>query len=196
MTLGPDDTVAILTNLLALNVDHLPSELRLICNGKNISSNPRSTLASLGLQVGAVYKLRVIRRPVTHTWLRTTVHVLCSSFPPMQIPMHFSSSAADVKREVRYLLRIPGLCLSFHHADGKLLSDRGSLWSLGVRDGGRLYCRIHTEDPPPVAAVDAERVREQILRATAGGVSDAGGWPGAGDRSGRGLLRSETWCEL
>jgi hypothetical protein len=162
LTLGPDDTVAHLTNLLAQKMDHLPSELRLICSDSTLSRQPKSSLASLGLQVGTVYDLRVIRRPVSHTRLRITAHVLCSSLPPMQIPMHLSSYTSDVKCAVRDLLRIPGLCLSLHHTDGEMLPDGGSLWSLGVRDGGRLYCRIHTEDPPPAAAVDAVRVREQI----------------------------------
>ena len=165
LILSPADKVCHLTNLLAQRMNSLPSELRLICSGRVLSRRPTSSLASFGLATGGAYKLLVIRRPVTQTWLRITAHVLCCSLPPMQLPMHASSPAADVKREVRDLLRIPALCLSLHLPDGEPLPDGASLRDLGVRDGGRVYCRIHTEDPPPPAAVDAERVRELIRRA-------------------------------
>ena len=117
--------------------------------------------------------LLVIRRRVKSVWLRITAHVLCSSLPAMDIPMLSSSTAADFKRELRELLRIPAL--SLHHADGEPLPDGASLRDLGVRDGERVYCRIHTEDPPPAAAVDAGRVREQIRRSAAGGAGEGGG---------------------
>jgi hypothetical protein len=85
----------------------------------------------------------------------------------MRLPIRASSPAADIKRELRDLLRIFNLCLFLHRADDEPLPDGASLRDLGVRDGERVYCRIHTEDPPPAAAVDAGRVREQIRRAEA-----------------------------
>ena len=88
--------------------------------------------------------------------------------------MRASSHVADVKHELRDLLRIPNLCLSLHRADGEPLPDGASLRDLGVRDGERVYCRIHTEDPPPAAAVDAGRVREQIKRAEEAGEGEGG----------------------
>jgi hypothetical protein len=168
LTLSPAHHVSHLIKLLAQKMKHLPSELRLICRGRIISRLPKSTLSSLGLEVGGTYKLLVIRRHVTPAWLHITAYILCSSLPPIQIPMHASSPAADIKSEVRDLLRIPGLCLSLHLADGEPLPDGASLRDLGVRDGGRVYCRVHTEDPPPAAAVEAGRVREQIRRAEGG----------------------------
>jgi hypothetical protein len=141
----------------------LSMELRLICMGRILSHHPRSSLASFGITAG-VYTLFVVRRPVTTAWLHITAHILCSSLPLIQIPMRASSPVADIKDEVRDQLRIPGLCLSLHLADGEQLPDGASLRDLGVRDGGRVYCRIHTEDPPPAAAVEAGRVREQIRR--------------------------------
>jgi hypothetical protein len=151
---------------LAQRIEKLSSELLLICRGEIISSHPNSSLESFGLAVGGAYQLLVI---VTRAWLRVTAHILCSSFPPMPLPMCASSHVADVKHELRDLLRIPNLCLSLHLADGEPLPDGASLRDLGVRDGERVYCRIHTEDPPPAAAVDAGRVREQIRRAEAAG---------------------------
>ena len=119
--------------------------------------------------------LLVIRRRVRPVWLRITAHVLCSSLPPMHMPMRSSSNAAAVKRELRELLRIPALCLSLHLADGEPLPDGASLRDLGVRDGERVYCRIHTENPPPAAAVEAGRVREQIRRAEGAGERGSAG---------------------
>jgi hypothetical protein len=147
-------------------MNHLSSpEFLLVCRGMILSNEPESSLASLGLAVGDVYTLLVIRRSVTPTWLRITAYFLCSSIPPIQIPIRATRSPADLKTEVRSVLRIPGLCLSLHLADGEPLPDGASLRDLGVRDGGRVYCRIHTEDPLPAAAVEAGRVREQIRRA-------------------------------
>jgi hypothetical protein len=144
-------------------MDDLLPECLLICKGQVLSRRPEASLASFGLAMGGTYKLLVIP-PATPTWLRLTAHILCSSFPPMGIPMLASSTAAHVKRELRDLLRIPTLCLTLHLADGEPLPDGASLRDLGVRDGERIYCRIHAEDPPPATAVDAERVREQIER--------------------------------
>ncbi len=145
-----------------------------------MSRRPNSSLASFGLAVGASYKLVVIRRPVKPAWLCITAYVLCSSFRPMPLPMRASSHAADVKRELRDLLRIPTLCLSLHLADGEPLPDGASLRDLGVRDGERVYFRIHTEDPPPAAAVDAGRVREQIRQAEEAGMGGGASLAGCG----------------
>jgi hypothetical protein len=146
-------------------MEHLPSELLLICRGRILSQRPNSSLASFGLAERGAYRLLVIRRPVRPAWLRITVtaHILCCSLPLIHVPMRSSSLVADVKRELRDMLRIPALCLSLHRADGEPLPDGASLRDLG--DGERVYCRIHTEDPPPAAAVEAGRVREQIQRA-------------------------------
>jgi hypothetical protein len=163
LCLSPEDSVSKLTDLLDQNMDDLPPEYLLVCKGQILSRRPEATLASFGLAMGGIYKLLVIP-PVTPTWLRLTAHILCSSFPPMSIPMRASSPVAHVKRELRDLLRIPTLCLSIHLAVGEPLPDGASLRDLGVQDGERIYCRIHTVDPPPAAAVDAERVREQIRR--------------------------------
>ena len=163
LSLCPADKVSHLTKLLAESMEHLPSELLLICRGRILSQRPNSSLASFGLAARGAYRLFVIRRPVKPAWLRITAHILCCSLPTMPIPMRSSSTAADIKRELRDMLRIPALCLSLHRADGEPLPDGASLRDLG--DGERVYCRIHTEDPPPAAAVEAGRVREQIQRA-------------------------------
>jgi hypothetical protein len=166
LCLSPADRVSHLTKVLAQRMNNLPSaDLLLVCKGIVLSNQPESSLASLGLAVGDVYELLVIRQSVKPAWLRTTAYFLCSSIPPIQIPMRATRFPADFKSEVRNVLRIPGLCLSLHLADGEPLPDGASLRDLGVRDGGRVYCRIHTEDPPPAAAVEAGRVREQIRRA-------------------------------
>ena len=182
LCISTTEKVLCLRACLAQNVECPPEDLVLLCRGKNLSSRLNSSLASFGLAVGGAYKLLVIRRPVTPAWLRITAHVLCSSLPPMHLHMHASSPAVNVKRELRELLRIPALCLSLHLADGEPLPDGASLRDLGVRDGERVYCRIHTEDPPPAAAVDAGRVREQIRRAE--GSAEGGGAGSKGARSG------------
>jgi hypothetical protein len=171
LSLNPAENVFHLTNRVARTLKNLPSKLILICRGRILSRHLTSPLASFGLAAGCTYKLLVIRRPVTPTWLRITAHVLCSSFSPIPLPIRVSWRAYDIKRELRELLRIPALCLSLHRADGELLPDGASLRDLGMRDGERVYCRIHTEDPPPAAAVEAGRVREQIRRAEGGGAA-------------------------
>ena len=184
LSLSPADKVSHLTTLLAQRMEILPARLLLICRGTVLSRRPSSSLASFGLAAGRAYKLVVIRRPVRPAWLRITAHVLCSSLPAMDIPMLSSSTAADFKRELRELLRIPSLCLSLHLADGEALPDGASLGELGVGDGERVYCCIHTEDPPPAAAVDAAQVREQIRRAE-GAAEHGGGGPKQGGEGAR-----------
>ena len=88
--------------------------------GRILSRRPESSLASLGLTVGGVYKILVISRPHTHQVFRITAHILCSLLPPIQIPMHASSPSINVKNEVREMLHTPALFLSLHAADGKL----------------------------------------------------------------------------
>jgi hypothetical protein len=113
-----------------------PSELLLICRGRIfiLSRRPNSSLASFGLEVGGAYKLLVIRRPGKHVWLASHPMSSAPPFPPRPSPC---APQADVKHELRDLLRIPNLCLSLHRADGEPLPDGASLRDLGMRDGER-----------------------------------------------------------
>jgi hypothetical protein len=174
---GLTDTVFNLAVLLSERMHCPPSELLLICKGRIISRCPTSTLAAFGFSAGGTYKLLATRRPARPVWLRLTAHFLSCSLPPTPLRMHATSPAINIKRQLRELLRIPCLSLSLHLADGEALPDGASLRDLGLRDGARLYCRIHCDDPPPAEAVEAGRVLALILRAERG--ADVSGGAGS-----------------
>jgi hypothetical protein len=159
------ETVSEFCTHLAERMQCLPSELLLICKGRIISRCPASTLASFGLCPGGTYKIFASRRPFRPVWLRLTAHILSCSLPPITLRMHATSPTINIKRQLRELLRIPCLGLSLHFADGEALPDDASLRDLGMRDGARIYCRIHSTHPPPAEAVEAGRVLEMIVRA-------------------------------
>ena len=66
--------------------------------------------------------------------------------------MHASSPVANVKQQLRELLRCAVASLSVYGADGALLPDTMSLSELGFSSGCRLYCRILAEEPAPLTA--------------------------------------------
>jgi hypothetical protein len=152
------DTVFEFAALLAERMQCLPAELLLICKGRILSRYPTATLAAFGLKRGGTYKLLAARHPARPVWLRITAHFLCCSLPPTPLRMHATSPIINIKRQLRELLRTPYLSLSLHLADGEELPDCASLQDLGVRDGARVYCRIHCDNPPPAEAVEAGRV--------------------------------------
>jgi hypothetical protein len=160
-----------------------PADLVLICKGMILTNHLNSTLASLGLfkPVGFKFtpvkrcKILISRRPPGPTWIHLTTTFLCTtSLKPIFCRMHTASPIANVKRQLRELLRCPGACLSLYAGDGELLSETTSLRDLGDIDGGRLYCRILAEEPavPPApnssagaSAAAAAAVRELIRAA-------------------------------
>ncbi len=154
-----------------------PSNLIIICKGRILSRQPKSTLQELGVadalgEKGSC-KLVVLQRLSAPTWPRLQVCILGQTIKPLTLRMHASSPIINVKRQIREKLRIPNLAFSLHTVDGELLHDDLSLRDLRIPDGGRLFCRIRAEDP--AVAVDADQeeqaaaaVRELIRQIESG----------------------------
>ena len=167
------ETVLQLSERLGKIMQCPPSELVLICKGRFISRHPMFSLEALGVfDSSPACKLVISRRPPGPTWIAITTVFLCSSsLTPLIFCIHTDSTVASVKERVRELLCCPAAVTSLHLADGAALPDSLTLRNLGVADGGRIYCRIRSDEPEPLPpsafAAAAAAVREQVVRAEA-----------------------------
>ena len=163
-------TVLQLSERLGQLMHTTPSQLVLICNDCTISRHPLFTLKDLGVFTSLRdCKVLISKKPAKSTWPRIIAVFLCSSsLSPLAFRMHSDSSVAQVKRQLRELLRCPVAVLSLHLADGAALLEVATLRELGVADGHRLYCRIWSEEPA-ASSLDAAAatVREQVRQADA-----------------------------
>ena len=147
-----------------------PSQLVLMCNDCAISRHPMSTLKDLGVFTSSRdCKVLISKKPAESTWPRIIAVFLCSSsLSPLTFRMHADSSVAQVKLQLRELLRCPVAVLSLHLADGAALMEATTLRDLGVADGHRLYCRVWSEEPAASSLHAAiVTVREQVRQADA-----------------------------
>ena len=167
------ETVLQLSNRLGKLMQCSPSELILICNGRFISRHPLFSLEALGLFASSsICKLVISQRPPGPTLLLITTIFLCSSsLSPLLFSMLAESTITSVKRRIRELLRCPVAIFSLYLSDGSELPDTVTLRELGVADGGRLYCRIRSEEQEPALpsalASTAAAVRKLVRQADA-----------------------------
>ena len=156
--IGLTDSVQHLCSVIADQVKCQPTDLTIICNGNKISKHLTCTLDELDIynalaKTGACKLMVLQRSSPSPKWLRIQVHTVCSTIQPLDLRVHSANLAITVKHHIRELLRNLNLVLFLHATDGELLPDDLTLRDLRIPDGGRLYCRIHTE--PPLADVDA-----------------------------------------
>ena len=157
-----------------------PSEITLIFEGEVISRHPMFSLGELilskheAVSPDECIKLLVSRQPSIPAWIRLTAIFLCTtSLKPITFRMHTSSPVANVKKQLRELLRCPVACLSIYAADGAVLPDAILLRDLGAAAAGRVYCRVHAAEPTMLQPGVSTSVRDQIQRANSTWCRDA-----------------------
>ena len=164
LQVSQDDTVLHLCVRLGKQMQYPPSCLVLISKGKILTSRMDATLASFGLFMpvpshatsGSCCKILVSKMPPGPEWIEFTTRFLCTtSLKPVTCRMHAESPIANVKRQLRELLRCPNASFFLYAADGNPLSDTTIIRDLKVSNGSRLYCRVLAEEPAPNAPTAA-----------------------------------------
>ena len=137
----PSETVEILKSRIGNAFDCAAHELHIICKGRVISNDNKSTLRDLGIKTET--KMQVLKRQTSRAWYQVKVHFPTSGAASLSLRMHSSSTTGNVKKQLKELTGLPCEDLWLFLSDGLLMKDDVSLrdYSANLQD---IYCIVHS----------------------------------------------------